>query len=376
MKVMHMIDSAGLYGAEKMLLDLVTEQQQIGLSPVILSSTNNSQIKPLVEEAKKRGLETIEWKMKDGLNIVQALKILRYAKNNNVSVFHSHGYKFNILMGLLPSGVRKIPLVSTVHGYLKANKFSKLWLYQWVDRWFLSRAEAAVFVSHAMLKQPAFYSLKINNPQVIYNGIDLNGKQIDDQKSTRLSDLVSNFDSADLRIIGAVGRLSAEKGFDDLVEAFSKLYRSNNSFRLLIVGEGPERDRLQTLIDQRGLSEVVRMPGYINYFSTNFSQLDVLVMSSHAEGMPITLLEAVGANCPIVATQVGGIPEVLEAYPKAKMVPPNAPGKLAFAIKAILVDQSFREKADLENFKLKFSSRSMAENYIQIYRSVDKSSDH
>ena len=130
LKVLHLIDSGGLYGAEKMLLSLVKEQLKTGLEPMILSAGELDVIeKPIEAEAKRLGLPVIPWRMKPGLNLKESFKILRWAKKNRYDLLHSHGFKFNVLLGIYPERVRKIPMIATLHGYVYAPRFSKLWFY-------------------------------------------------------------------------------------------------------------------------------------------------------------------------------------------------------------------------------------------------------
>ncbi|MDX5429536.1 MAG: hypothetical protein LPK45_00665, partial [Bacteroidota bacterium] len=98
MKILHLIDSGGLYGAEKVLLNLAIEQKRQGMEPVMLSAgLPNIEDKAIEIEARKVGIEVVAWRMKAGLNIREGLRIIEWACSNGVKVLHSHGYKFNII---------------------------------------------------------------------------------------------------------------------------------------------------------------------------------------------------------------------------------------------------------------------------------------
>ena len=156
-KVLHLIDSGGLYGAEMMLLNLVEEQVKSGQKPLILSAgTPGIKEKAIEVEAKKRGLPVKAVRMKAGINFVKAFQIISFAKNENFDILHSHGYKFNILLGMLPRVFRKIPIVTTIHGYIPEKKYSKLAAYQWLDRVLIKSFDNVIFVNKYMLKQPFF----------------------------------------------------------------------------------------------------------------------------------------------------------------------------------------------------------------------------
>ena len=106
MRVLHIIDSGGMYGAEVMLLNLVEEQIRQGLKPVIASiGDNQTGEKPLEIEAHKRGFPLKIFRMRPGPNFIGAWKILNYAKSIDCNLLHSHGYKGNILFGFLPKKI-------------------------------------------------------------------------------------------------------------------------------------------------------------------------------------------------------------------------------------------------------------------------------
>ena len=117
-----------------MLLALVEEQVKQGLEPIILSAGNLGVEKKSLElEAEKLGLSVKIWRMKPGLNFKEAWKIIKWAKAEGVNVLHSHGYKFNILMGCFSWCANRIPLLVTVHGYTAAERYSSMWLNQCLD---------------------------------------------------------------------------------------------------------------------------------------------------------------------------------------------------------------------------------------------------
>lgn len=375
MKILHLIDSAGLYGAERMLLDLVEQQNRAGMESSILSSTNDVNVtKPLVIAGRDRALDVIEWPMSDGLNLFQAIRIVKFARAQGVTVLHSHGYKFNILLGILPGFIRRLPRVCTVHGYLAAPRGSKLWWYQQLDRHLLARADATVFVSRAMLSQPAFRGLSIRNPRVIYNGIDFEGLRVGargaDRTDFRSLYFGTETNDRKIKLIVAVGRLTAEKGYSDLIRAFKNVKAAEPDTRLLIAGEGPERVELEQLCKDLDLEESVVMPGFVSPVSPLFDQLDVLVMSSYTEGMPMTLLEAVAANARIVATRVGGIPEVLEGYGKSLLVPAGSVDQLGVAMLQALAGKVGMDFEDVSVFASRFSSAAMECSYRDLYAEV------
>ncbi|MBS3804740.1 MAG: glycosyltransferase, partial [Oleiphilaceae bacterium] len=260
-KVLHLIDSGGLYGAEKMLLALVSEQIKQGLEPMILSAAEpDIEHKALETEARRLGLPVIPWRMKPGFNLRDSLAIIRWAQSEGYEVFHSHGYKFNVLIGLWPERIRKIPLMATLHGYVKAPRFTKSWLYESLDRLALRQMRCVVVVAEAMKKDIPRGLAESGSVRVIPNGLDtaLLEKAANEPLE---SELASFFENHEPVVLG-VGRLSPEKGFDRLIEAFKAVKDRHTDAGLVIIGEGNQRKSLEQGIRKLGLTDSVIMPGY------------------------------------------------------------------------------------------------------------------
>ena len=118
-----------------MLLSLVQEQTRRGMDPMILSAgAPGIEEKALEKEAVRLRIPVTPWRMKPGLNIRESWKILKWAQLNGYQILHSHGFKFNVLLGMIPRLLRKLPMVVTLHGYVHAKRFSKLWVYEVLDR--------------------------------------------------------------------------------------------------------------------------------------------------------------------------------------------------------------------------------------------------
>lgn len=209
-KVIHLIDSGGLYGAEKMLLSLVENQLKQGMEPVIISVGDLTTQEKLIEiEARTRKLPIVSWRMKSGFNIRQAFKIISWAKRNKFDIIHSHGYKFNILMAIFPRVIRRLPVVATLHGYVNAESGSKMYLYEWLDKRMLPRLDHICLVGEHMLELEFIKNISKTKVSVIENGISLtyeeHGEVFKVEEKFKLNERKIN--------ILFVGRLSQKKMF-------------------------------------------------------------------------------------------------------------------------------------------------------------------
>ncbi|MFT5728837.1 MAG: glycosyltransferase involved in cell wall biosynthesis [Desulforhopalus sp.] len=365
MHILHIIDSGGMYGAEVMLLNLVEEQVRQGLKPVIASiGDKHSCEKPFETEACKRNFPIKIFRMRPGPNFIGAREILNFAKSIHCDLLHSHGYKGNILFGFIPKKIRRLPLITTLHGWTSSGaSFSRMHLYELLDSWALSRMDAVVLVNKGMLAHSRLAGRDNIKFHIVNNGIN-----VEEPESYPCAELKLR-QVRDANIV-AVGRLSPEKGFNVLLKAIARVVENGGDVSLVIFGEGRLRRKLEELILQLGLQGRVKMSGFVSNVAATFSCFDLLVMPSLTEGLPITLLEAMRGKLPVIASKVGGIPNVLEDGVGGILVEAGDEIGLAEAINQLVGSGSrckqLAEEAHLI-FKQRYSSTQMETAYRQIY---------
>ena len=389
MKILHIIDSGGLYGAEVMLLNLVAEQVKQGLTPIIASiGEKHIQEKPIEIEALKRGFNVEKFRMRNGPNYFGAMEIMKFIHSKGFNILHSHGYKGNILFGLLFKKSCQIPMVSTLHGWTSTDGFSKIRLYEWLDRKSLKYIDSVVLVTNAMKSHPKLKGLKDINFHVIPNGIPIEDHNTPAQIPP-FSPLIptpsphpfihSDFDQNIIDFcskgftIGSIGRLSKEKGYNYLIEAFATLIKKNVGARLIIIGEGGERNELEALIARYELLDHILMPGYRKNAEKYIPLFNAFVIPSLTEGLPITLLEAMQSSVPIIATEVGGMPSVLNNGEAGLLVKSRNPLEITEAIGKLYNNKKLSDKLSTVAYDrviAHYSSKNMALEYLNIYKSL------
>ncbi|HWP99574.1 MAG TPA: glycosyltransferase [Vicinamibacterales bacterium] len=369
LRVLHVTDSEGVYGAESVILDLCAELRALGQTPVIASiGEPGLEVKPLEAAARQRGLEVRPVRMRPGLNLAGALRLARLARDEAADVIHTHGYKGDILLGLLPRAVRKVPLVSTVHGFTDLGGPSRLSLYYALDRLLLRRADRVVLVHRGLTGRRGLDRLHDPRWRVIENGI----RPADPAPDGTLDPAIVRFCRAGGAVVGTAGRLSPEKGFDVALRALAEL-RSERVVRLLLLGEGPERATLERLAAELGVADRVLLPGYRADARRYMRLFDVFILPSLTEGLPITLLEAMQAGVPIVATRVGGVAAVLDEGCGGLLVPPGDAARLAASIRRCLEDRDLAAALAAHARRqaaVRFTSRAMAVRYLELYREL------
>ncbi len=374
MKILHVIDSAGLYGAETMLLNLVQEQMHLGLFPVICSIGERAcGEKALETEAIRKGFHVEKFRVRAGPNLLGAWKILDYAQAHRFDVIHSHGYKSDILFGFMPRPIRRIPLVATLHGWTNTGQLTRMKIYEWLDAKSLRHMDAVVAVGTGMLSDPRIKRNAMSNLVVINNGLPpVTG-------GTDIAPAPGNFDSKLVDFckagftVGSIGRLSEEKGHVYLVEAVSFLRDMYGNIRLVIIGEGPRKKSLEGRIAALGLQQRVLLPGYRANARQYLEHFGLFVLPSLTEGLPITLLEAMQSRVPIIATRVGGMPEALQHGRAGLLVEPASAESLAKAVYTLQEQPGLARELASTAYKrvtTDYSSRLMALKYCELYKSV------
>src|SRR5262249_3077047 len=178
---------------------------------------------------------------------------------------------------------------------------------------------------------------------------------------------------ADGPVAAVVGRLSPEKGHDYFVKAMIEVARGVPGLQGLIVGDGPEEQRLRAKVRAMGLGALIRFTGYRRDVDRIYPAIDVLVVPSLSEGLPMVVLEAMAYGRPVVGTRVGGIPEAVEDGVTGLVVPPADAGTLAGAVRTLLLDPVLCQamgKAGQARVERRFSVRARAARVLSLYEDI------
>lgn len=265
-------------------------------------------------------------------------------------------------------------LIHAEHGRDATDPEGNNLKYQRLRRWMAPLISRYVAVSHDLLVWLTD-RVGIQPAKVAYiaNGIDeakFNRLCMGFEPRRRLGD----FAPPGTVLVGNVARLDKVKDHEGLIFAFKILHeqpgKNNASVRLIIAGEGPQRGALERQIGQLGLTETVRLLGNRDDVAHLLAECDVFALSSIAEGMPLTLLEAMAAGLPVVATDVGGVASVVEAGVTGTLVRPGDPHALAEALSAYVEDESLRHRhgeAGCVRVAAQFSLSMMVSAYAALY---------
>jgi glycosyltransferase involved in cell wall biosynthesis len=276
-------------------------------------------------------------------------------------VVHSHGYRSDVIGGAV-ARAHGIPTVSTVHGFTGGGRRNRL--NETVQCFALRRADAVLAVSRPLVDRLARVGVPRDKIRWIPNAFVAPAGTFSRAAARNALGIAD-----DALVAGWVGRLSREKGADVMLQA---LARSDPSWRLSIIGDGKERGRLETLATDLGIDDRVTWHGEVGNAGALMPAFDAFVLSSRTEGTPIALFEAMHARVPVIATRVGGVPDVIGPE-HAILVAPEQPGAIAEALAKLTQERSAAEgRSDLASDRLAhaFSPRAWVDAVDAVYRAV------
>lgn len=327
-------EAAGFPSVDTSIITFERSELAGGRDPVLNESSN-----PFVIAAREAGVETsvIGERFRFDRRVIPALR--RIVESAEPSIVQTHNVKSHFLFRL-SRPARTAPWVAFHHGYTTTNL--KMRAYNQLDRWSLRGADRVVTVSHAFALDLSRLGVRQDRIRVLHNSVDA-GRMMDEETKAEAASLRARIGVASgERIILAVGRLSREKGHSDLIRALDALRQIHRDVRarLVVVGDGPERPRIEAAAARLGLADRVMFAGQVSNVRPYYAMSDLLALPSHSEGSPNVLLEAMAAKLPVVATEVGGVPEIVTHSESALLVKPRDPESMARAIGAVLRDGS------------------------------------
>lgn len=301
-KIMHFTSSIGLFGAEKVIVSLATSMNKSGIVSVVgaVRHAHNTHLE-IIKEAISNKLPVVIFESTQKIDFSLVFKLARYLKKEGIDILHTHNYKSNMI-GILSAKLAGIPIISTVHGYTKANPIINF--YEKIDRFILKFFfDKVVAVDYSVSQR-----LGSRNVSIINNGIAVD--EFTHNKDLNLRKLfhINKFDI----VIGTVGRLSAEKNHILFIQAAKKLIDLYPNLEFIIVGDGPLKQRLRSMVSKLKLANKIIFTGIQTNLNGIYNSMDIFALTSTTEGQPITILEAFSTKIPVIASRVGGVPNLVK----------------------------------------------------------------
>lgn len=370
LNVLHIASGDLWAGAECQIYNMLTSTGfRENTSPVCLLLNGGVLEKRLKDAGIK--VHVIPESKYSTLQIISRCKEL--FKNQKIDIVHSHKYKESTIALFLASSL-KIPVkVKTLHGWVELMKgFSnlKLKLYRQWD-FLMSRFlfNATIAVSNDMARFLKLNLISKSKIITIPNSIDI---QMLKNCGTPACDL----QSTGLIRVGAVGRLVGVKGLEYLIIAFSKLCMKYSGLRLTLIGDGPDRSKLERICGQLGILDKVEFAGFVENPYSLMNKLDIYIMPSLHEGFPTALLEAMALGKPVIASSVGGIKEVLVQNVNGLLVEPGNVDMLSDSIAWLIDHNEDRHKLAINAQRTvieRYTNDIQGERLVDLYYSLIKS---
>lgn len=364
MRVLQLISSAGNYGAENSMVVLSHALQREGLYVHVgVFSNQHAPNREVADRALQAGLPVELIDCRGRVDFAAIRNLRKFIQTQKIDVVHTHGYKAN-LYGYRAAAPVGIPVLATCHNWADSNV--PLWIYSALDRLALRRFTHVAAVSEGVKASLRRFGVPERKISVISNGID-----IDALASARPS--LREGALRDRRIVGMVGRLVWAKGPEYLLRVAREILDEIPETIFVFVGDGPARKDLETMARQLGIEEATLFLGQRDDMPSVYASLDVSVLPSLMEGMPMTILEALAAARAVVATRVGAIPQLIRSEETGLLVDPGNTEQLRDALLRLLRDGDLRQRLGERGRKLAekhYSAKAMAQNYIKLYETA------
>jgi glycosyltransferase involved in cell wall biosynthesis len=331
-RVLFLIDGLGMGGAERLLGLTLPALRSAGLETRVCSLQVRDG-NPAAAALERSGILVDVCQLRRLRNLHEVLKLFRYLSKQEFDVLHTQLEASNIL-GTLYARLRGIPAVCTLHTVEHPRGAAKRrdLLLNWVLR---NHSLKVICVSDYVREH---YTKQLHYPAgrllTVHNGIELSSFTKVTRGSTETRRAIGI--PANAQVITTVAVLRGPKGIDSMIRAMPAVLRKHADAHYLIVGDGEHEGTLKSAAHQLGLSRRVVFVGRRSDIPELMSASDVFVLPSLREALPTVLAEAMAASLPIVATNVGGIPEMVIPHVNGFLVPPGAPDSLALSCISLL----------------------------------------
>ena len=365
MNVLQLISSGGYYGAENVIVSLAESLERQHCRSVIgVFQNTHQQNEELIRHAERRGLTVHQIACRGRWDWSAARRIRKELKSLKIDLLHTHGYKADIY-GFVASRSLGLPIVSTCH--LWTHQTLAVRLYDFLDSMFLRQFDAVVAVSGAIAKSLHQSGIRKSKICVIDNGIDLL------QFSRARATLRERMTNEQRLIVGTVGRLVAQKGMEYFLLAARAVLSDFPNVVFVVIGAGPDREKLEHLTRELAIEPNVFFAGHCSDMPGAYASMDVFVLASIDEGMPMAILEALASKKAVVATCVGAVPRLIIPDKTGLLIAPRDVAALKQAVLKLLNDSSLRSQLGAAGEILvnrSHSHETMARNYLRVYERI------
>jgi len=370
-KVLMLISGGESGGSRKHVLDVLDR-----LSGVLDVELVCLMPGPVYEEGIRRGLPVALLPQAGRRDLAVVAALVRRLAAERFTHLHSHGGRANFVAALAfrrwakAHPERNLYWLTTVHSDIRRDYIHhgavKRWLFTGLNRWALRRCQHFIAVSRAFARQLEDDGIPPEKISVVYNGIDID-PPVDGYSRQQLGEIAGWDLRGDEAVLATVGRLHPVKEIPVFLAAAAKLVKEGRPVKAVLIGDGPERERLEEWVQEEGLADRVAFLGFRRDVESLLAAVDVSVLPSRSESFPFVILESLKAGTLPVAAAVGGIPDLLPA--ECLFAPGDVDGlcqRLRHWLDAPAERAALAERLR-QRVREEFSLDALADKHVQIY---------
>lgn len=357
--VLYLITELEIGGSQAVLYRLLTRLDRSRFSPQVICLYNGEGT--IAHKIRALGIPVFDMNMQKKTDLLALYRLRQAILDIRPTILHGSLFHTNILSRFL-GWVAKVPIVICTE---QTMAMEPEWRYR-LNRFTLGLVNQVIANS---VNVKTFYHTHVGVPaekiQVIYDGIELPPQNYGDRTQIRQTWNLP----AEAFVMVTLGRIDPVKGLDYLIRALPQLHQ----VYLMVIGEGPQKSRLQQLAIQHQVDDRIVWAGYQPDAFQLLSACDLFVQPSLFEGLPNSVLEAMAMQLPVVATHVGGIPEIIQSEKTGWLVPPKDTPALVTAIEHLQHNPTRRlelGRAGAARVRKTFTVEKMVNQYEQMYQSL------
>ena len=366
MKVIHLISGGDTGGAKTHVHSLLH-----GLGKRVDVTLVCFRDGPFAEEARRLGIDTRVYSGRFFSSLGEVEELIR---SGGYELIHSHGSRGN-LAGVLLSRRTRLPIVSTVHSDWKLDYLGRpaaAMTYGVLNAWALRKIKYHIGVSDATRNMLIERGFRRNDTFVIYNGIDFSRKIPHTDRAAFYERFGAHISPGDV-VVGAAARLDPVKDLSTLVKAVAKARETCPNVKLMIAGEGADRQHLESLADELGIRGDMTLCGWLDDMDDFYGAIDINTLTSLSESFPYAITEGAAHKLATVSTRVGGIPKLVVDGETGYLVDVGDADTLAMRIAALAKDAALRKElgeALYEKAAREYSIAATCAQQISLYNQI------
>jgi glycosyltransferase involved in cell wall biosynthesis len=368
-RVLHLISSSGFYGAERVIYNLVR-----GMDPhegTVYLATIDNQRHPnddLARRLSESGFRVFRVPCRGRIDLATVGEVTRILRDNQIDILHCHEDK-SIVYGIVAAKLRHVASVVTLHSWIFPSRLEKIYepligvLIRFFDR--------IAVVSNEFEANLEKFRIRKRVVRFIPNGIDPPPAPLSQAEKRDVKKRLNT--TAEELIIAMVGRLETGKGHREFLDAAALLLKRHRNLAFLVVGDGSLAPDLRRHAASLGLSGKVVFTGYVKEMNKLYAIIDICVLPSMKEGMPMVILEAMGHGISVVATRVGELKHIIRSKENGILLEQASAKSISAAVDELVRNPRLMKKigsSAQQTVNSSFLSVTMARRYEQLYAQV------